>query len=725
MKNKIVLLVFSLILFTCDLFCDDPSSDKDLMKFALAIPGILTENNYASHDTLEVYPDNWQMKYKWINLSKDKTKSSKEMLKKWWGIDNKNGLNDMVISLKNSGHSLLYMRYHDQFKSLNIKNINGIKDTYEYYFVDYVKTVSIFEINPYLNDFFKNYDRYYDQKKLLLGWDLGRIIFLARECYQAKYIDEKEAWDIILPVARELAGVFDDWEDFGTNYILGRMFWQSLVNDYTEIQRDSVEIFYTLTYPEIGPWSTISWYHKKNEKITVMKWINTKSTYSFMEEYRAQSQFYQLINNENLEGLKVLLDRNSVNDEPNWVGYSPVFIASGKKNEILSFLIEKKFNIKSNFDSDITPLMNSIVFGNYESFNILIKSGVNINDSTSEGYTPLMFALLNNKPEFIRTLLEKGAECRRSNDEGWTPLMYAAKYCSEEMTRLLLTKDIDINAKEKSFSTALTLALEANKPDVALLLIDKGADCNYKDKENWTPLFYALTYCTSDDICRKILSKTIDLNSKNDDKWTPLMYAVSCHKSDIAALLIEKGVKLDEQNVNGWTALMLASQENDIKICKLLIAKGADMNTINKNNKTALDIAVTKGYSSIVDLLRKSKKVTGDGPGVIKFTPHYSYSDFKITSMKGEKSGDSIKFTFTAESSMKMNYSFFNPPSGTKIMLMIRDGISSGVSSYSFSVKINDLEQAEGITIKFWVENDEKNDNYIFLDINDIRELIE
>lgn len=57
-----------------------------------------------------------------------------------------------------------------------------------------------------------------------LAWDLGRLVFVARLCYDAGFIDEKKAWDYI-----RIAGLkqshFKDWKEFSKSYMIGRTMW--------------------------------------------------------------------------------------------------------------------------------------------------------------------------------------------------------------------------------------------------------------------------------------------------------------------------------------------------------------------------------------------------------------------------------------------------------------------------------------------------------------------
>lgn len=98
-----------------------------------------------------------------------------------------------------------------------------------------------------------------DEKDILkygmIGWDCGRLVFLARLCYEARFISEAEAWKYI-DAANELARItYHDWESYAKSYILGRAMWGGVNSgnrDVTSIAK------YLLTLPE-SPWNQMPW----------------------------------------------------------------------------------------------------------------------------------------------------------------------------------------------------------------------------------------------------------------------------------------------------------------------------------------------------------------------------------------------------------------------------------------------------------------------------------
>jgi hypothetical protein len=93
--------------------------------------------------------------------------------------------------------------------------------------------------------------------KSLLGWDLTRYIALCRWGYLVGYLDEAEAWKLIMPAAQRLQGTFASWDDLGENYLIGRHFWSPDENRQNgHLHRDT---FRRLLGSPDSPWNRYPW----------------------------------------------------------------------------------------------------------------------------------------------------------------------------------------------------------------------------------------------------------------------------------------------------------------------------------------------------------------------------------------------------------------------------------------------------------------------------------
>jgi hypothetical protein len=79
------------------------------------------------------------------------------------------------------------------------------------------------------------------------------------------WIDEQEAWNLIMPAAKTLQQNYTSWKDLGENYLIGREFnAEEYTNDITEdpLSDDDDEGVYNLhrllTEP-LSPWLILKW----------------------------------------------------------------------------------------------------------------------------------------------------------------------------------------------------------------------------------------------------------------------------------------------------------------------------------------------------------------------------------------------------------------------------------------------------------------------------------
>jgi len=59
------------------------------------------------------------------------------------------------------------------------------------------------------------------------AWDMGRMVNVARWCYDCRYISKEQAWEYIFSAHKECALLYADWEEFGKAYVIGRALWNA------------------------------------------------------------------------------------------------------------------------------------------------------------------------------------------------------------------------------------------------------------------------------------------------------------------------------------------------------------------------------------------------------------------------------------------------------------------------------------------------------------------
>jgi hypothetical protein len=68
----------------------------------------------------------------------------------------------------------------------------------------------------------------------LLGWDMARLVHVARSARHARFLDESEAWTHVLTAGTQAAGAFRGWDDFGHAFLRGRLAWAGAVDANVE-----------------------------------------------------------------------------------------------------------------------------------------------------------------------------------------------------------------------------------------------------------------------------------------------------------------------------------------------------------------------------------------------------------------------------------------------------------------------------------------------------------
>ena len=100
----------------------------------------------------------------------------------------------------------------------------------------------------------------------VLSWDLARCVPMLRNAYSLSWIGEEEVWKNLQTISIKLQKSYQSWEQAGTAYIVGRLFWakgglsESTCHYYFSMLKR------ILINPEHA-WNTIDWDTKLCEKV--------------------------------------------------------------------------------------------------------------------------------------------------------------------------------------------------------------------------------------------------------------------------------------------------------------------------------------------------------------------------------------------------------------------------------------------------------------------------
>ena len=105
---------------------------------------------------------------------------------------------------------------------------------------------------------------------------------------------------------------------------------------------------------------------------------------------------------------------------------------------------------------------------------------------------------------------------------------------------------------------------------------------------------------------KALLLNGADVNARNHEGRTALLFAIVNLHTSTVQILLNFGADVNVQATKcGCTPLLLAAGSGDIGITRALLNSGADPETICRPGRTALVVATERGYSAIVELLKR------------------------------------------------------------------------------------------------------------------------
>jgi hypothetical protein len=217
--------------------------------WAVKLTGILTEINRGYHNTLNTFKMNSRNK-----------KGVLEMLKRDWGINNKEELLEALDKTENEGNaSSLKLIQQIINEEVILATADGeghiiVTTKFDKYEISYTRYY-------YLRFTISNWETY--QNRSILAWDLGRNIALCRWGYDAGFFTEKEAWEKIMYYARLIQPLYKSWKEYGYDYYMGRVFWASGFGQSARYNEDTFLIYGKLIKRN-GLWDNLEWNIKLN-----------------------------------------------------------------------------------------------------------------------------------------------------------------------------------------------------------------------------------------------------------------------------------------------------------------------------------------------------------------------------------------------------------------------------------------------------------------------------
>jgi hypothetical protein len=176
--------------------------------WAISLTGILSEVNESNRNSLNESGMDERGKGTWLTV-----------LKRDWEITTREELLKQISDLENEGHTASLSEIKKIINEL--AEINNAADLGIFFTINELTQTKINRLKYVSN----NWEQY--QNRTIRAWDLARCISLCRWGYNVGFITEEEAWGKILPVAKLLQSQYNSWEEFGYDYLIGRLFWAS------------------------------------------------------------------------------------------------------------------------------------------------------------------------------------------------------------------------------------------------------------------------------------------------------------------------------------------------------------------------------------------------------------------------------------------------------------------------------------------------------------------
>jgi ankyrin repeat protein len=227
-----------------------------------------------------------------------------------------------------------------------------------------------------------------------------------------------------------------------------------------------------------------------------------------------------------------------------------------------------------------TPLLFAARIGDIDSARILLDAGADVNEAAPDGNNALSIAAHSSQGDFGAFLLDRGAN-PNAVDIGYAALHSAVLRCDLNLTKALLAHGANPNVR-------LIDGAPIRRTDSDGLLPAELAGA--------TPFLLAAKFLDKDSMLLLAASKADPLIPMNDGT-TPLMAAAGV------------GWVSSFQRRGGYVGLGAGLPRDEMEAfeaVKLAIDLGSKVNEVNRAGETAMYGAVSKGYSSVIELLAKA-----------------------------------------------------------------------------------------------------------------------
>ncbi len=160
-------------------------------------------------------------------------RGSRKLLSGSWGVSNARKADEMLRWLYDCGHS------------------ENCRDICASYGKEDWKATDIVQFDAFLDSHIARLKEHY-----IIGWDLSRLIQVARWSYTTGYLKKGAAWDWIMRSAQRIQGEYNSWDEFAEDFCLGFDFWRLSMNFGADFDLNEIKVW--LKTSDESPWSRYS-----------------------------------------------------------------------------------------------------------------------------------------------------------------------------------------------------------------------------------------------------------------------------------------------------------------------------------------------------------------------------------------------------------------------------------------------------------------------------------
>lgn len=181
------------------------------------------------------------------------------ILNEWWGISSPDDAKETLESLCQRGFDYYFPFVYQAFLLDDEKAQDDIFQQNMNSQEDYEKAVSQLQNLKATYQELVECETIASKEDLVrygvIGWDAGRINFVARACCDMNYISEMEAWNYIDKAYNLAQSNFTSWHDMAMSYIIGRAIWGGTNAENSGMKGLADDL---LSKPN-SPWVQIKW----------------------------------------------------------------------------------------------------------------------------------------------------------------------------------------------------------------------------------------------------------------------------------------------------------------------------------------------------------------------------------------------------------------------------------------------------------------------------------